>query len=38
VGGALTDLAAVTKAGGFGTAETFASVIRFLRPRRARQR
>jgi uncharacterized protein YgbK (DUF1537 family) len=36
VGGALTDLAAVTKAGGFGTPETMARVIRFLRPSRIR--
>jgi len=38
VGGELADLAAVTKAGGFGKAETFARAIRFLRPSRARKR
>ncbi len=38
VGGDLADLAAVTKAGGFGTVETFARAIRFLRPGRARPR
>jgi uncharacterized protein YgbK (DUF1537 family) len=38
VGGELADLAAVTKAGGFGKAQTFARAIRFLRPARARKR
>lgn len=38
VGGELADLAAVTKAGGFGKAETFARAIRFLRPGRTRKR
>jgi len=38
VGGELADLAAVTKAGGFGKAEAFARAIRFLRPSRARAR
>lgn len=38
VGGELADLAAVTKAGGFGKAEAFAHAIRFLRPSRARSR
>jgi len=33
VGGELAGLAAVTKAGGFGTARTFGRAIRFLRPR-----
>ncbi len=37
VGGDLADVAAVTKAGGFGKPETFARVIRFLRPRRTRR-
>jgi uncharacterized protein YgbK (DUF1537 family) len=37
VGGELADLAAVTKAGGFGRAETFARAIRFLRPGSARK-
>ncbi len=38
VGGDLADLAAVTKAGGFGKVEAFARAIRFLRPGRARTR
>lgn len=38
VGGELADLAAVTKAGGFGKTEAFARAIRFLRPGRARAR
>ena len=38
VGGELADLAAVTKAGGFGKTEAFARAIRFLRPSRARAR
>ena len=38
VGGDLADLAAVTKAGGFGRVEAFTRAIRFLRPSRARAR
>jgi D-threonate/D-erythronate kinase len=38
VGGELADLAAVTKAGGFGKTEAFARAIRFLRPSRGRAR
>jgi len=38
VGGELAGLAAVTKAGGFGTARTFGRAIRFLRPRGPRTR
>ncbi len=38
VGGELADLAAVTKAGGFGKTEAFARAIRFLRPGRPRAR
>jgi uncharacterized protein YgbK (DUF1537 family) len=38
VGGDLADLAAVTKAGGFGKVEAFVRAIRFLRPSRARAR
>lgn len=38
VGGEAAGLAAVTKAGGFGTARTFVRAIRFLRPRHPRKR
>jgi uncharacterized protein YgbK (DUF1537 family) len=37
VGGDLADLAAVTKAGGFGKTDAFARAMRFLRPGRARR-
>ncbi len=36
VGGDLAGLATVTKAGGFGTGETLARAVRFLRPGRTR--
>ena len=38
VGGDLADLATATKAGGFGTEDTLARALRFLRPARAHRR